>query len=108
MRYVERRPKRPAWSCLSIKIPRRIHVLKLPRRVDMQQRKWRWRREERLLRQMQHNGRILTHRIKHDRVFCLSDQLSHDLNAFRFEAFQVGEIHYANSKKFVIIQAHAR
>ena len=44
------------------------HLAKLPRCIDVQKRKRRFRRKERLSRQMQQNGRILADRVEQNRL----------------------------------------
>ena len=38
---------------------------------------------------MQHHRAVLAHRIQHDGAFALGDDLSHDVNAFGFQALQM-------------------
>jgi hypothetical protein len=70
--------------------PERIHVAKLPRRIDMEQRERRRRGMERLARQVQHHRRILADRIEHDRTLRLGHDLAHDMDRFGFEAVEMG------------------
>ncbi len=67
----------------------RIHVLELPRRVDMHQREGRRRGIERLLRQVQHHRAVLADRIEHDRLGRLGRDLTHDMDALGLEPLQV-------------------
>ncbi len=46
-----------------LRIAKLDHLAEFPCRIDMQERKWRWRRIECLHRQMQHHRRVLAHRI---------------------------------------------
>ena len=68
-----------------------IHRPELPGGVDMQKREGRRRRVEGLLRQMQHAGAVLAHRIKHDGVFGIGHHLAHDVDAFGLKPLQVGQ-----------------
>ncbi len=73
-------------------LAQRIHVAELPGGVHVQQREGRRRRVEGLLRQAQHHGRILADRIQHHRAFALGHHLAQDVDAFGFQALQVGQV----------------
>jgi hypothetical protein len=66
------------------------HLAKLPRRIDMKQRKRRLARIERLHRQMQQHRRILADRIQHHDLVALGDGLAHDVNALGLELIEIG------------------
>lgn len=68
-----------------------VHRAELPCRIDMQQRKGRACREERLLGKVEHHGRILADRIEHHRLFGLGNDFAQDVDAFGFEPLQVGK-----------------
>jgi hypothetical protein len=65
-----------------------VHRLELPSRIDMEQRERRCRREERLLREMQHYCRILADRIQHHRTHRLGDDFAQDVDAFGLETLE--------------------
>ena len=73
-------------------VAQRVHVAKLPGRIDVQQRKRRARGIERLLRQVQHHGAVLADRVQHHRPLRLGDDLAHDVNALGLEAFEMSEL----------------
>jgi len=66
-----------------------VHLLKLPARIDVQDRKRQLAREEGLARQVQHHGRILANGIEHHRVAELGCNLTDDMDAFRLQLFQM-------------------
>ncbi len=68
-----------------------VHRLELPGGVHMQQREGRAGGEKSLGRQMQHDRRVLSHRIEHDRALALGDHLAEDLQALGLQALQMGE-----------------
>ena len=70
-----------------------VHGAELPGGVDVQERERRRRREEGLLRDVQHDRAVLAHRVEHHRVVGLGDRLPHDVNAFGLEPLQVSETH---------------
>ncbi len=69
----------------------RIHVAELPRRIDVQQRKGRWRRVEGLTREMQHHRAVLADRIEHYRPVGFGHHFAHDVDAFGFEPVEMGK-----------------
>ena len=74
-------------------VAQRVHVAKLPGRIDVQQRKWRRRGMEGLARQMQHHRRILADRVQHHRLFGLGDHFPEDVDALGFKALQMRQLH---------------
>ncbi len=68
-----------------------VHVAELPRRVDVQQRKRRRRRIERLDREVQHHRAVLADGVEHHRLLALRHHLAHDVDALGLEPLQVGE-----------------
>jgi hypothetical protein len=71
------------------RVAERDHLAELPRGVDVQQRKWRLRRIERLERQMQQDRGILADRIEHHRILRLGHRLADDVDAFGFKLFEM-------------------
>ena len=69
-----------------------VHVAKLPRRVDVHEREGGLGREEGLLREAHHDGRVLANRVEHDRVFKLGGHLADDVDALGLELTEVGEV----------------
>lgn len=65
------------------------HVAKLPRRVDVQQRKRQLLRMERLAREMQQNGRVLADRIHQHGLAELGRSLAENMDALRFEEIEM-------------------
>ena len=65
------------------------HLAKLPRGVDMEQRKRDARRIKRLLRETQHHRAVLADRVQHHRPLAFSDGLAENLDALGLEIFQV-------------------
>ncbi|GLS10268.1 hypothetical protein GCM10007864_38990 [Sinorhizobium fredii] len=82
-------------------IAKRDHLPELPRRVHMQERKWRLCRVERLQRQMQEYGRVLADRVKDNRVRKCRDYFSKDVNGFSFKSPKVGKRHAATPLTFL-------
>ena len=66
------------------------HLAELPGGVDMQQRKRRLARIERLQREMQHHREVLADRIEHHRIAELGRDLAHDVDALGLELPQIG------------------
>ena len=58
----------------------------------MQKRKRRFRRIERLERQVQHHRAVLADRVEHHGPLALGDDFSHDVDALGFEALKMGEM----------------
>ena len=69
-----------------------VHVLELPRRVDVQERERRRRGIEGLAREVQHDRAVLADRVQHHRVLGLGDDLAHDVDRLRLEPLQVREL----------------
>ena len=67
-----------------------IHLMELPCGVNVQQRKRRQRRRERLDCEMQHHCAVFTDRIQHCGTLALRDSLAKYLNALGFKPLQVG------------------
>ena len=65
--------------------------LKVPSAGHVQHRERRRRGVKRLARQVEHDGRILAHRIEHDRVFSLGHDFAEDVDAFGFEPLEMGK-----------------
>src|SRR5260370_33477043 len=65
------------------------HFAEFPAGIDVEERKRRLGRKERLARQMQHDARILADRIEHHRVAELRHHLAHDADRFGFETLQM-------------------
>ncbi len=72
-----------------IALPKRDHLLEFPGRVDVEKREWGLVGVEGLQGELRHDGGVFSDRVKHDRVFELSSNLSNDMDTFRFELFQV-------------------
>jgi hypothetical protein len=72
-------------------VPQRVHVTKLPRGVDVKQRKRQRPGEERLFGKVQHHCRILPHREKHHRLFRLGDRFPQDEDALGLEPVEMGQ-----------------
>ena len=72
-------------------VAERDHLAELPGGIDVQERKRRLGREERLQRQVQHHRAVLADRIEHHRPLALGDDLAHDVDAFGFETLKVRE-----------------
>ena len=69
----------------------RVHLLELPRRVDVEERERRRRRPERLLREPEHHGAVLADRVQHHRVLGLGDDLAHDVDRLGLEPLEMGQ-----------------
>ena len=69
-----------------------VHVAELPAGIDMQQREGRLGGIEGLEREMQHDSRILADRIEHHRLFAFGRHLAHDMDRFRLEPFEMGQV----------------
>lgn len=65
------------------------HLLELPCRVDMQERKWRLLGVKCFHRQMQHDGAVLSDGIKHNRLLTLGCHFSDNVNRFCFQFIQM-------------------
>ena len=72
-------------------ITQRVHGAKLPRRVDMEQRKGRRRRMEGLAREVEHHRAVLAHRVEHHGPLGLCDDLAEDVDALGFEPLKMGK-----------------
>src|SRR5262249_24376810 len=70
-------------------VAERDHVPELPRRVDMQQRKWRLRRPEGLAREMQEDRGILADGIKQHGAAELRRRLAEDMDALSLEELEM-------------------
>src|SRR5581483_9591316 len=73
-------------------LAKRVHVLELPRRVDVQERERRRGGMERLPREVQHRRAVLADRVEHHRVLRLGDDFAHDVDRLRLEPLEVGEL----------------
>ena len=73
-------------------VAERVHVAKLPRRIDVEQRKGQRAREESLLREVEHHRRILADRIEHHRLVRLGDRLAQDMDALGLEPVEMGQL----------------
>jgi hypothetical protein len=69
-----------------------VHRPKLPRRIDVQQRKRRRRRIKGFPRQMQHHRAVLADAVQHHRGGRVGHHLAHDVNALRLQAVQMRHI----------------
>ena len=67
------------------------HLGKLEASVHMQQREGNRRRVEGLLRQPQHDGRILADRVEHDRTLEFRGYFAQNVNALGFEQLQMAQ-----------------
>ena len=68
-----------------------VHVLELPRCINVHERE-RWlSRIESLKRQVKHHRRVLTDRVQHDRVIELGRNLADDVNTLGFQLLQVSQ-----------------
>jgi hypothetical protein len=70
-------------------ITERDHVPELPGGIDVQQREWRLGRPERLPRQMQQYGGVLTDGIEQDGRAELRRRLAEDVDALGFEQLEM-------------------
>ena len=68
-----------------------VHLLELPRRVDVQERERRRRRRERLLGQAEHDRAVLADRVEHHRVLGGGDDLAHDVDRLGLEPLEMCE-----------------
>jgi hypothetical protein len=75
-----------------------VHFSKLPGRVHMEEWERRFRREERLDRQMQHDRTVFAYGVKHYRLLAFGNRLSHDVDALRLEPLEVGQCPHLFSK----------
>jgi hypothetical protein len=73
-------------------VPERDHVAKLPGGVNVQQRKRRLARIERLQRQVQQNRRVLADGIEQHRIVALRDGLPNDVNALGLQGIEMSEL----------------
>src|SRR5262249_24241374 len=80
---------KPETETLHGLVSKRDHVPKLPRRIDVKQRKRRLGRMEGLAGQMQEDGGILADRIEQDRPLEIGGHLAQDMDAFRLESIQM-------------------
>jgi hypothetical protein len=67
------------------------HLAELPGGVHVQQRDRRPRREKRLDQQVQQYRAVLADRVQHHRIAELGRDLAQDVDAFGFEAIEVGK-----------------
>ena len=67
-----------------------VHVLELPRRIHVKERKRRNRRMERLAREMQHHSGVLADRVKHHRALKFRRHFAQNVNALGFQCLQMG------------------
>ena len=80
-----------------------VHRPELPGGVDMQQRKWRRRRVERLESKVQHDRAVFAGRVEHDRSLTLRDGLAKNVDALGFEPLQVGQrLHPNDSRPYAL------
>src|SRR5581483_3889441 len=80
-----------------------VHVLELPRRVDVEERERRRRGMEGLAREVQHDRAVLADRVEHHRVLRLGDDLAHDVDRLRLEPLQMSEVHtHSSSSSFAM------
>src|ERR1700686_3336186 len=73
------------------RIAKFVHFAKLPGRVHMKEWERRFRREERLDRQMQHDRTVFAYGVKHYRLLAFGNRLSHDVDALRLEPLEGGQ-----------------
>ena len=66
-------------------VAERIHLLELPRRIDVQQRERNLCRKKSLLRQPRHAGSILADGVEHHWIFKLGSHLANNMDALGFE-----------------------
>ena len=66
-----------------------VHVLELPGRIDVKQRKRRRRGIKGLARKMQHHGRILADAVEHHWLLRLRNNLAHDMNALSLKPLKM-------------------
>ena len=67
-------------------IAERDHLAEFPGRIDVHQRKRRFRRIERLHGEMQHHGAVLADGVEHHRTLTLRDNFAHDVDALGLQA----------------------
>ena len=72
-------------------VPELVHLRELPGRVDVEQRKRRRRRVERLAREVQQDRGILPDRVEHHRSAKLGHRFAQDVDRLRFEPAKVGQ-----------------
>jgi hypothetical protein len=72
-------------------VAKRVHVAKLPGRVDMEEREGRRRGEEGLAGEVEHHRAVLAHGIEHHRPLGLRDDFAQDVDALRLELLEMGE-----------------
>jgi len=83
------------------------HLLKLPGRVDVENRKRQRRRIECLHGKMQHHRGVLADGIMHHRPLALGDNFSHHKDAFDFKALQMTQaIHGVVQVRSIFPAAH--
>ena len=70
-------------------VAERDHLAKLPGGVDVQQRERQPARVERLDGEVQHDARVFSDRVEHHRIAKLGRDLTHDLDRFRLQPFEV-------------------
>jgi hypothetical protein len=70
-------------------VAKRDHLTELPGRIDVQKRKGRLRRKERLDRQVQHHRAVLADGIEHDGPLALGHHLAHDVDALGLETLEM-------------------
>ncbi len=68
------------------------HLLELPSRIDVEQRKWKLGRIEGLARQVSHHAGILADAVEHDRVVEFRRNLTDDVDALRFQLAQMRQL----------------
>ena len=68
-----------------------VDLAKLPRGVDIEERKRKPARRERLARQMQHHRRVLADRIQHDRPLRGRRHLANDVDRLGLERLEMGQ-----------------
>ena len=72
-----------------LRVAERDHLVELPRRVDVQERKRRFLRIERLEREMHHDRAVLADGIEHHRLFTLGRHLADDVDGLRLERIEM-------------------